>query len=1170
MKSKLSTKVLGIVVTLATLASLLVGLTAAPAGVSAATNQMTFTPISLPSNIGNTLGGERYSTFSGATSSTPDSYISNPSIDSVVVSADGNSIYAWDSTNKALYYSSNAGKSFTSIGINVNSTFVAMDISPKFATDGVVVLANTGEVWVISGGLANIAVVQQATLTSLLESGTITSMDVGSLYGSGVTTIAIGITGNGVLHAYSNVLEFQMSSNILGSNWTEVGATSTGAGNGFMKYADVGQGTFDPNVIAVKFSPNFQSDATLMAVYTNSVAGGTFLAAANGAQPWNSAMLPTATVLPASATLGDVVGKATVGLGTDYFGLTSGVVLVGTAGLVNHLAPATPVLANGVFIVKNWLAGSTASSNVILGGVTLSGTNDVPVSGIAISGPIATASVVVSTPGTTNLNITTAVTASTVTWVGSAGYRGPTGTAVTSMYYGGTNNAKLVVSSNGTNGAINVSADNANTFNQVGLINLTAFPTGYSGFSEVAATNWYVRVANGLFQSTDSGVSWTRIFGNAWNSAYINGFNRSQSFATNNTFIITNGTQVALITSNGGSTYTPVGLAVTSLGGLSMIENDAYYYYSGSSLTGSNAAFYNSTRAYTNATFTPAMSGAINSVSRSGKDATHMTYAIGTTVGQIYQSTDGGVTFTTVGTWPGATTDKISVSYGPDGTLWAFANGTTNAAPALQSAGIYKWIPATSTWLNINVTVPVSGWTIAGDGTAYATGDFLNNLTTPWAGTYLGGGVFRSLNYNDLNPDGSSAAKWGNGVVGSVTPFMPTATGEINGTSFPNGQATATIGSAAVGYPGGTPVGLVGYPNGQTSAASAQLSYTSGVSVLASAATGNTLLITEKTSTVSASQVNVVIYQFVDTSSAGPVVVSPKDKTVLATDTSAAMTWTALNGPSGGSTASSTNYRVQVTASTDFSGGTTPVFDTNNQISGSPTPQNMDTYVAGNTNASMGINPGAPTYALKSGTNYSWRVMAVSPLPSRWTTSTFTTALSAVTNPTQNNSFPANGATGIDVNTTFTWPAVSGSNVTYEFVIAEETGQTDKFAIIDYSATTPTNATPLRETLKYNTQYWWRVRATNGSTTSAWSTYFFTTAAAPATTTTGGGSGTIVLPTPTSTIITITNPVTSFTITQPSNNNNSIPPALLWAVIAIGAILIIAVIVLIVRTRRIP
>ena len=64
MKSKLSVKLLGIGVVLAMLASLLIGITAAP--VSAATNQAVFTPYSLPSNLNNLIGGVSYSAYFAA------------------------------------------------------------------------------------------------------------------------------------------------------------------------------------------------------------------------------------------------------------------------------------------------------------------------------------------------------------------------------------------------------------------------------------------------------------------------------------------------------------------------------------------------------------------------------------------------------------------------------------------------------------------------------------------------------------------------------------------------------------------------------------------------------------------------------------------------------------------------------------------------------------------------------------------------------------------------------------------------------------------------------------------------------------------------------------------------------------------------------------------------
>jgi hypothetical protein len=1264
MKSKLSLKVLGVVITLATLASLLVGLAAAPAGVSAATNQMVFTPYSLPSNAGYLLGGVTPTFAAGAATTTTFAYNAAPNIDAVAASADGNTIYAWDNGSKVLYESTNGGKAWSALGINtVSPTFVGLEISPKFATDGSVVLATSSEVWLITGGLANAASIT-GDLSTKLEGGAISAMDLGSYYTNGVLAIYIGVNGGG--NVYSNVLVFQQGGytwapvgNLVGGsvsvtvtangtlynsagvasttitsagNYTVLptgvtfsapqetgGVTATGtvagagtgvtsititaAGSGYTSAPTItftgGTGTAatavatlaaitpvtvafgappaggvqavgtvvvstlglvtgvtvtagsgytaaptmtithgsgssftgtvvitpNANIVGIKLSPNYQSDAEVMAVYTDGV--NTYLDSNIAALGWNSSILPRLTLVA-----GATATSAAIAAGTDYFANSTGTLLVGLNGAT------APV--QGLYIVRSRVAaGGTAT--MILGTATAG----IPVNGIAVQGPLATSTVVVSSPGTPiTLNITTAVTASTVTWVGSAAYRGVTGASITgfnSMFYAGTNNAKLFVAGYGSNGGINVSIDNANTFNQIGLLNA---PNALAkGLAILSDTNWYCRAANGLMQSTDKGVSWVRIFGSLWGApaSAVNGMSRSQNFATNNTFIITNGTNIALITSNGGSTYSPIGAPI-AIGGLSMIENDAYYIYS-KTTDPAGPALYVSTRPYVNATFNTATAvPGVASVTRSGKDATHMTYAIGTTDGRVFQSTDGGVTFNQIGSGPGSATagDTEQVSYTSDGTLWAFSNGTLSGI-TMPTAGIFQWVSATSNWLNIATGVlagdPVSGFTVAADGTAYATGDFAgagSNFAGTYASPIQNQGVYRSLNYNAVNGDGTTGAVWA----------------QINTTDFPNGSATASIGTSAVGYPGVT---------------TTPFSFTSGVGVFASAATGNTLQITERTSTVSGSNYTGAIYTFVDSYTNGPVVVSPKDKTVLTTDTSATMTWTAMNGPAGVNppTATSTNYDVQVTASTDFSGATTPIFDT------ASAPQTMDYYLPGNTTASMGVNPGAPTYALKGGTAYSWRVKATSPLPSRWSTQTFTTALSAVNpTPVPVDAVPANGATGVDVNTTFTWPAVAGSNVTYEFVIAEETGQTDKFAIIDYSATTPTNATPLRETLKYNTQYWWRVRATNGTVTSAWSTFFFTTEAAPVTTTTNT-QPVVTIPPATSTVITITQPVTSFTITQPGTSN-SIPPALLWAVIAIGAILIIAVIVLIVRTRRIP
>jgi hypothetical protein len=87
--------------------------------------------------------------------------------------------------------------------------------------------------------------------------------------------------------------------------------------------------------------------------------------------------------------------------------------------------------------------------------------------------------------------------------------------------------------------------------------------------------------------------------------------------------------------------------------------------------------------------------------------------------------------------------------------------------------------------------------------------------------------------------------------------------------------------------------------------------------------------------------------------------------------------------------------------------------------------------------------------------------------------------------------FPPLGATDVSVTPTFIWPNVNGA--IYEFVLAEELGQADKFAVIVYAATTKSNTHICNETLKFSTTYYWRVRAISSSIKGSWLESFFTT-----------------------------------------------------------------------------
>jgi hypothetical protein len=154
---------------------------------------------------------------------------------------------------------------------------------------------------------------------------------------------------------------------------------------------------------------------------------------------------------------------------------------------------------------------------------------------------------------------------------------------------------------------------------------------------------------------------------------------------------------------------------------------------------------------------------------------------------------------------------------------------------------------------------------------------------------------------------------------------------------------------------------------------------------------------------------------------------------------------------------------------------------------------------------------------------------------------------------------PAQGADDVSVDPNFSWGAVAGA--TYNFALAEENPlASDPFDIPDYSASTDINAHPCQQTLKYSTTYYWRVRATVGDETGPWTTALFTTEAEPEET---------VVDVPD-----ITVEPAEITV-QPADVDITVEPAqpvipdyLLWVIIGVGAVLVIALIVLIVRTRR--
>jgi len=151
---------------------------------------------------------------------------------------------------------------------------------------------------------------------------------------------------------------------------------------------------------------------------------------------------------------------------------------------------------------------------------------------------------------------------------------------------------------------------------------------------------------------------------------------------------------------------------------------------------------------------------------------------------------------------------------------------------------------------------------------------------------------------------------------------------------------------------------------------------------------------------------------------------------------------------------------------------------------------------------------------------------------------------------------------------TFQWGAVPGATA-FEFVLAKDVAMTDK--VIDATGANALGVVTAYKltgaTLSYSTTYYWQVRAISATSQTAWcNVQAFTTMDKPVEPTTiviptqePAPTPTIVLPTPT---VIVNNP----TPTQAAEK--VVNPTYIWAIIIIGAVLVIAVIVLIVRTRR--
>jgi hypothetical protein len=203
---------------------------------------------------------------------------------------------------------------------------------------------------------------------------------------------------------------------------------------------------------------------------------------------------------------------------------------------------------------------------------------------------------------------------------------------------------------------------------------------------------------------------------------------------------------------------------------------------------------------------------------------------------------------------------------------------------------------------------------------------------------------------------------------------------------------------------------------------------------------------------------------------------------------------------------------------------------------------------------------------------------AFEPISSFMFSGTFTTNPAVPTYP-DSELVPNAGATNVPLLVNFQWDAVTGAT-SYELMIDTNLDMSTAKDYTGIAAPAGNSAgdfsLPSTDTLAYNTLYYWEVRAVTATGHSNWSgIWSFTTAMAPQAVVT-------VEPAPTPTVvitqqpaITITQqsvptpiytlPEPDITIQQASNST----PTYIWIIVGVGALLTLAVIVLIIRTRRV-
>ena len=284
-----------------------------------------------------------------------------------------------------------------------------------------------------------------------------------------------------------------------------------------------------------------------------------------------------------------------------------------------------------------------------------------------------------------------------------------------------------------------------------------------------------------------------------------------------------------------------------------------------------------------------------------------------------------------------------------------------------------------------------------------------------------------------------------------------------------------------------------------------------------------------------------IIHTYEDTLAAPVVLGTPANNAGLDETGEVGFEWSDLNSDTVNW------YQIYVNEEDDFPGATDELIGTDDQVTQALGP-------AATRSARDNIhNDNELTWrAATAGTEYFWkvRVSQGGPVMSRWSEIfSFATKVAQVTAPVQVS--PEPGAQEVIINPTFDWRPVTGADF-YKIMVATD----GNFQNIITSSEPAANVWASDVELEYSTVYYWSVQGVSfsGAPEGDEVISIFTTVGEP----TEAQPPVIIEPTPPA-------PAPEVTVTLPVAST----PAYVWAIIGIGALLVIALIVLIVRTRRV-